>query len=249
MCKTRYEWTLIDFATWFAGAVLVPIYETSAPPRRCSGTSATRARSRIIVETADHFARFDEVHADLPADPQRLADRPRRPRQARGIAAPTCPTRRSSAAATSRTGSDIATLIYTVGLDRASPRAACSRTRTSSSCAATRRLALHEVVRARRVDAAVHHHGAHLRPLHRGARACTPACKVGHQPDTKQLLPALGELQADLPPRRAARVREGLQLVGAEGRGRRQGQDLPRRRRGRRRALEGRRGRQRCRSA
>ena len=31
MCKTRYEWTLIDFATWFAGAVLVPIYETSSP--------------------------------------------------------------------------------------------------------------------------------------------------------------------------------------------------------------------------
>jgi len=31
MCKTSFEWTLIDFATWFAGAVLVPIYETSAP--------------------------------------------------------------------------------------------------------------------------------------------------------------------------------------------------------------------------
>ena len=31
MCKTRYEWTLMDFATWFTGALLVPIYETSAP--------------------------------------------------------------------------------------------------------------------------------------------------------------------------------------------------------------------------
>ena len=31
MSRTRYEWTLIDFAVWFAGGVVVPIYETSSP--------------------------------------------------------------------------------------------------------------------------------------------------------------------------------------------------------------------------
>jgi len=31
MSKTRYEWTLIDFAIWAAGAVTVPIYDTSSP--------------------------------------------------------------------------------------------------------------------------------------------------------------------------------------------------------------------------
>ncbi len=31
MSKTRYEWTLVDIAVWFAGAVTVPIYETSSP--------------------------------------------------------------------------------------------------------------------------------------------------------------------------------------------------------------------------
>ncbi len=30
MSTTRYEWALVDFAVWYAGAVSVPIYETSA---------------------------------------------------------------------------------------------------------------------------------------------------------------------------------------------------------------------------
>ena len=30
MSRTSYEWALIDFATWYAGAILVPVYDTSA---------------------------------------------------------------------------------------------------------------------------------------------------------------------------------------------------------------------------
>lgn len=33
MSPTRYEWALADMAGWFAGAVVVPIYETSAAPQ------------------------------------------------------------------------------------------------------------------------------------------------------------------------------------------------------------------------
>src|SRR5664279_4577332 len=31
MSPTRYEWAVVEMAVWYAGAVVVPLYETSAP--------------------------------------------------------------------------------------------------------------------------------------------------------------------------------------------------------------------------
>src|SRR5699024_9751994 len=49
MSKTRYEWTLLDFAIWTAGAVTVPIYETSSPDQMHWILSDSGARA-VFVE-------------------------------------------------------------------------------------------------------------------------------------------------------------------------------------------------------
>ena len=66
MSKTRYEWTLIDFAIWAAGAVTVPIYDTSSPEQVAWILSDSGAKG-VFVETDAHLAAVDEVRDRLPA--------------------------------------------------------------------------------------------------------------------------------------------------------------------------------------
>ncbi len=66
MSKTRYEWTLADFAIWFAGAVTVPIYETSSAEQVAWILSDSGAVA-VFTETAEHTATVAEVREGLPA--------------------------------------------------------------------------------------------------------------------------------------------------------------------------------------
>ena len=50
MAKTRYEWTVLDFAIWYTGAVPVPIYETSSA-EQVDWILTDSAAVAIIVET------------------------------------------------------------------------------------------------------------------------------------------------------------------------------------------------------
>ncbi|MFD0342849.1 AMP-dependent synthetase/ligase [Streptomyces sp. NPDC127117] len=66
LSRTRYEWVLLDFAIWSAGAVTVPVYETSSPEQIqwILGDSGT---TLCLVESEAHQASVVSVQADLPA--------------------------------------------------------------------------------------------------------------------------------------------------------------------------------------
>ncbi|HWJ86128.1 MAG TPA: AMP-dependent synthetase/ligase, partial [Cellulomonas sp.] len=65
MSRTRYEWTVLDFAVWAAGAVGVPIYETSSAEQVRWIGADTGARL-AIVETPAHAHVVGQVRDDLP---------------------------------------------------------------------------------------------------------------------------------------------------------------------------------------
>ena len=65
MSKTRYEWTLADFAVWTAGAVSVPIYETSSA-EQVSWIVSDSGCAAVILETPTHARTLASVQADQP---------------------------------------------------------------------------------------------------------------------------------------------------------------------------------------
>ncbi|WLS48535.1 AMP-dependent synthetase/ligase [Micromonospora profundi] len=65
MSRTRYEWTLLDYAIWAAGAVTVPIYETSSP-EQAAWILADSGAVAVVVETPAHAALVDGIRERVP---------------------------------------------------------------------------------------------------------------------------------------------------------------------------------------
>ncbi|HEX9064484.1 MAG TPA: AMP-binding protein, partial [Streptosporangiaceae bacterium] len=65
MSRTSYAWTLIDYAMWTAGAVTVPVYETSSADQVEWILSDSGCRA-VFAETDAHAALITGVKGSLP---------------------------------------------------------------------------------------------------------------------------------------------------------------------------------------
>ncbi|MCO5996514.1 AMP-dependent synthetase/ligase [Actinoallomurus rhizosphaericola] len=106
MSRTRYEWTVADYAIWAAGGITVPIYETSSASQIewIVGDSGAKG---VFVETDEHAKAVETVRDRLPelANVWRMDDLPS------GAGSDEDLTERRE----SRAAADLATIIYTSG--------------------------------------------------------------------------------------------------------------------------------------
>ena len=65
MSRTRYEWTLVDYAIWAAGGVTVPIYETSSAEQVAWILSDSGARA-AFAETSEHAWTIEGTRPSVP---------------------------------------------------------------------------------------------------------------------------------------------------------------------------------------
>lgn len=66
LCRTRYEWTLVDYALWWVGAVTVPVYET-ASAEQLQWVLADSGAVGCVVERPEHARRVQSVRSGLPS--------------------------------------------------------------------------------------------------------------------------------------------------------------------------------------
>src|SRR6478609_6151262 len=192
LARTTYEWTLVDFALFYAGAVMVPIYETSSPSQiqwilEDSGAIA------LLVESPEHFARVDEIRSDVPLIREiwqlHLGAIDTLTAQGASVEDAEIERRRSLAV-----GSDIATLIYTSG-STGRPKGCVLTHSNFVELSRNSAKALDEVVQTPGASTLLFITTAHVFARFISILDVHAGVRTGHQPDTRQLLPALGSFK------------------------------------------------------
>lgn len=192
IARTTYDWTLVDFALFFAGAVMVPIYETSSPAQIAWNLTDSGAIA-CITESADHSARLEQVRAEVPLvrsvwEMQR-GDLDKLVEQGKAVTDEEIERRRNIAV-----GSDIATLIYTSG-STGRPKGCVLTHSNFVELVRNSSKALKEVVETPGASTLLFITTAHIFARFISILDIHAGVKTGHQPDTKQLLPALGSFK------------------------------------------------------
>ena len=221
LSRTRYEWTLFDYAIWYAGAVTVPIYETSSPAQVALDPRGLRGRGRRRRVRRSTSARLARGRCRRPRPSLRhtwlidegAVDELTRLGAARRRRGPW------SSGAPTVTPDSPATLIYTSGT-----------TGLPKGCTLTHGNFMFELARRpRRPRRAVRRRGR-PRPCcscplaHVFARVIQIGCvragvRLGHSADVEDPGRRPRRVPPDVHPRRAPRVREGLQHRLPERRG------------------------------
>ncbi|WP_404432467.1 long-chain fatty acid--CoA ligase [Microbacterium lacus] len=192
IARTTYDWTLVDFALFFAGAVMVPIYETSSPAQ-IAWNIADSGAIACITESLDHSARLDEVRAELPllrsVWSMHAGELDKLREQGASVTDEEIERRRNIA-----NGADIATLIYTSG-STGRPKGCVLTHSNFVELVRNSSVALHEVLSVPNSSTLLFITTAHIFARFISILDIHAGVKTGHQPDTKQLLPALGSFK------------------------------------------------------
>ncbi|WP_159499655.1 long-chain fatty acid--CoA ligase [Microbacterium sp. 18062] len=189
LARTTYDWTLVDFALFYAGAVMVPIYETSSA-HQVEWILSDSGAVAVLVESAEHAARLEEVRANLPlirtAWQMQAGDLDTIVAAGASVSDDEIERRRGLAVA-----SDIATLIYTSG-STGRPKGCVLTHGNFVELSRNSAKALDEVVQTPGASTVLFITAAHVFARFISILNVHAGVKTGHQPDTKQLLAALG---------------------------------------------------------
>ena len=192
IARTTYEWTLVDFALFFAGAVMVPIYETSSASQ-ISWILSDSGAVAVVAESAEHAARIAEIRSEVPLVTEvwtmEAGDLDTLRGRAGEVTDEEIERRRNLAV-----GSDIATLIYTSGSTGRPKGCVLTHSNFVELCRNSAK-ALAEVLNTPGASTLLFITTAHVFARFISILDIHAGVKTGHQPDTKQLLPALGSFQ------------------------------------------------------
>ncbi len=192
IARTTYDWTLVDFALFFAGAVMVPVYETSSASQ-ISWILSDSGAIAMIAEGAKHAERVAEIRSEVPLirEVWTMESGDLDSLRAKGseVTDEEIERRRTLANA-----DDIATLIYTSG-STGRPKGCVLTHSNFVELSRNSARALHEVVEVPDASTLLFLPLAHVFARFISMLNVHGGVKTGHEPDTTKLLASLGSFK------------------------------------------------------